>query len=42
MKRCMGELSKARQQHGFGNVWSSDGKILFKDSTDNKIKVFYD
>ena len=41
-KRRMGELNEARKQHGFANVWTSDGKILFKDSVDNKVKVFYD
>lgn len=41
-KRRMGELKDARSQHGFQNVWSSDGKILFKDVSDNKVKVFYD
>ena len=41
-KRRMGELNEARNQHGFENVWTSDGKILFKDSVENKVKVFYD
>lgn len=41
-KRRMGELNDARNQHGFENVWTSDGKILFKDSVENKVKVYYD
>ena len=38
----MSELSKAREKFGFKSVWTSDGKILYKDETENKIKVFYD
>ena len=41
-KRRMGELKEARSKHGFANVWSSDGKILYKDMSDHKVKVFYD
>ena len=37
------ELKKAREMHGFKNVWSQYGKILFSDVNDrNKVKVFYD
>ena len=42
-KRRVVELKKAREMHGFKNVWSQDGKILFSNVNDkNKVKVFYD
>ena len=42
-KRRVTELRKAREMHGFNNVWSQDGKILFSDANDrNKVKEFYD
>ena len=41
-KRRMAELKEAREKHGFHDVWTSDGKIMYKDNSDNKIKVFYD
>ena len=43
MNKRMEELKKARQDHGFENMWSSEGKILYKDvSKGNKIKVYFD
>ena len=33
-------LEKARQQHGFANVWTLDGKIMFKGNDGNP-KVYY-
>ena len=41
-KRRMQVLNDARQEHGFQNVWSSDGKILYKDKQEDKIKTYYD
>ena len=42
-KKRMEALKKARKDHGFENVWSSEGKILYKDiSKGNKIKVYFD
>ena len=42
-KKHMEALKKAREDHGFENVWSSEGKILYKDvSEGNKIKVYFD
>ena len=42
-KRRVVELKKAREMHGFRNVWSQDVKILFSDVNGrNKVKVFYD
>ena len=39
----MKALKKAREDHGFENVWSSEGEILFKDvSNGKKIKVYFD
>ena len=31
-------LRKARIEHGFTNMWTSDGMILYKSATDNKVK----
>ena len=33
-------LKKAREQHGFANVWTLDGKIMFKGNDGNP-KVYY-
>ena len=40
--RRISELKKAREEHEFKNVWSADGRILFLDKNDNKVKVYYD
>ena len=35
-------LKKARKDHGFKNMWSSEGKILYKDASEgNKNKVYF-
>lgn len=39
-KKRVGQLEEARKKYEFGNVWSYDGKILFK--INNEIKVYYD
>ena len=39
--RRMEELSKARSEHGFKNVWTIDGKILVKEKRSTKAKLFY-
>ena len=37
----MEALKSAREKYGFEDVWSSEGKILYKDVSDgNKIKAF--
>ena len=36
----IGQLNDAREKYGFNNVWSYDGKILYKLS--NEVKVYYD
>ena len=36
----MEHLKKAREQHGFRNVWTLDGKIIFKEN-DGNLKVCY-
>ena len=33
-------LKEAREKHHFTNVWTADGKILYKDVNDNKIKLY--
>ena len=37
----MKKLKEAREIHSFKNVWTSDGKILFRDGSGN-INLFYD
>ena len=36
----MEHLKKAREQHGFANVWTLDRKIMFKGN-DGNLKVYY-
>ena len=36
----MEHLKKARELHGFANVWTLDGKIMFKENGGNP-KLFY-
>ena len=36
----MKKLNKARERYNFKNVWTSDGKILYKDGS-GKIKLYY-
>ena len=33
-------LEKARELHGFVNVWSQDGKMMFFDKIINKVNIF--
>ena len=35
------ELKNARDQHGFFNVWTVDGKIMFKNNDNGKPNVYY-
>ena len=35
------QLKIARDQFGFKDVWSTDGRIMYKDSTSTKPKLFY-
>ena len=36
-------FKKAREEHGFENVWSSKGKIIYIDVSEaNKIKIYSD
>ena len=35
-------LNKSREEHGFTNVWTTDGRILFKRPNENKSNLFYD
>ena len=39
----MSVLNEAREKYGFKNVWTYDGRILYKDNNDGqKIKIYYD
>ena len=40
--KCMEILKKARIEHGFPNMWTSDGKILYKSSPENRVKLYYE
>ena len=40
--RRISQLKKAREEHEFKNVWSVDGRIMYLDKNDNKVKVYYD
>ena len=37
----MGILKEAREKHQFWNLWTTDGKIWYKDGNDNKVKLYY-
>ena len=38
----MQQLNKAREEHSFANVWTTDCRILFKPPNKNKSNLFYD
>ena len=39
----MSVLNEAREKYGFKNVWTYNGRILYKDNSDGqKIKIYYD
>ena len=39
----MSVLNKAREKFGFKNVWTYDGRILFKANNDGqKTKIYYE
>ena len=37
----MGILKEAKEKHQFRNVRTADGKILYEDGDDNKVKLYY-
>ena len=37
----MGESNKTRDEHGFRNVWTHNGKILFKENGSSSTKLLY-
>ena len=43
-KDGMAKLNEARENYGFRNVWTSDGKIFFKDEKNPSSQplVYYD
>ena len=40
--KTMEQLNKAREEHSYTNVWTTDVKILFKHPNVNKSNIFYD
>ena len=38
----MSVLNEAREKFGFKNVWTYDGRILYKDNDGQKIKIYYE
>ena len=38
----MGILKEAREKHQFQNLWTRDGKMLYKDGNDNIVKLYCD
>ena len=39
----MSVLNEVREKIGFKNVWTYDGRILYKDNNDGKkIKIYYE
>ena len=38
----MKQLNKAREEHGFTNIWTTDNRMLFKRPNENKSNLFYD
>ena len=36
----MGKLTDARREFGFQNVWTSDGRVLFKDAN-GKVQLYF-
>ena len=36
------QLNKTREEHGFNNMWTTDGRIHFKRPNENKSNLFYD
>ena len=39
-RKKIGQLNDAREKYGFNNVWSFDGKILYK--INDEVKVYHD
>ena len=37
----MEQLNKAREENGFTNMWTTDGRILSKRPNENKSNLFY-
>ena len=36
------KLKEAKKKFGFDNVWSNDGRIIYKDNGDDKTKIYFD
>ena len=39
--KCIEIPKKVSSDHCFTNTWTCDGKILYKSSTENKVKLYY-
>ena len=37
-----GNFKEAKEKHPLRNVWTVDGKVLYKDGNDNKVKLCND
>ena len=37
-----GNFEGGKGKHQFRSMWTADGKILYKDENDNKVKICYD
>ena len=42
MAKRMEQLNKAREEHSFTNVWTTDGRTLFRRPNEDKSNLFYD
>ena len=36
------QLKEAKEKFGYKNVWSNDGRIIYKDNSDDKTKIYFD
>ena len=36
------KLKEAKGKFGFKNVWSNDGRIIYKENGDDKTKIYFD
>ena len=38
---CVAKLKEAKEKFGFKNVWSNDGRMIYKDYGDDKAKIYF-
>ena len=41
MAKRMKKLQTAREEHGFKNVWTQDGRIMYWDAVSDRVKLYY-